>query len=143
MRLSRWESLTDLVCPNCKKEIPTYVDEKAKNEGKIDHCLICNGTKLFRQKLFNRNVGVAIVVVGIIASFFVEFPVLPLVIVALIDALLFFLLPYMIICYQCDAEHRGFPISEELKQYDHLRAAKAKDQPTYPGAEENHDNLNP
>lgn len=138
MRLSRWESLTPLVCPACQKSIPTYVDDKARQEGKIDHCLICNGTQLFRQKLFNRNVGIAIVVAGVIASFFVDPPVLPLVIVAFIDFLLFVFLPYMIICYQCDAEHRGFPIPEVLKQYDHLRAAKAKNQPTYPGAEENH-----
>lgn len=137
MRLSRWESLEALVCPRCQTELETHVDEKAK-AGELNHCLVCGSKKLFRQKLFNRNFGIGIVVAGVIASFFVDPPVLPLVIVGLIDFLLFLFLPFMIVCYECDAEHRGFPVTEAIKNYDHLRAARAKDQPTYPGAEESH-----
>jgi hypothetical protein len=134
MRLSKWESLEGLVCPRCHQSIPTQVDGEAK-AGNIEHCLICGAKNLFRQKLFNRNVGVGIVVLGVIASFFVIPPILPLVVVGLIDLLLYIFLPFMIVCYACDAEHRGFPIPERLKQFDHLRATRAKKAPTYPGAE--------
>ena len=137
MRLSKWESLEDLVCPRCQKAIPTYVDENAK-AGKIDHCLVCGGKDLFRQKLFNRNVGVGIVVLGVIASFFVIPPILPLVVVGLIDFLLYVFLPFMIVCYACDAEHRGFTVPATMKHFDHLQAARTKQEPTYPGAEEAH-----
>ncbi len=137
MRLSKWESLEALQCPHCEKSIPTEVDAAAKTLV-IDHCVICGGKELFRQKLFNRNLGVGIVVLGIIASFFVIPPVLPLVVVGLIDLILFLVLPYMLVCYRCDAEHRGFKVGETFKHFDHLRAARAKQQPTYPGAEENH-----
>lgn len=137
MRLSKWESLEALVCPRCQKEISTHVDVAAKS-GRIEHCVVCGAKNLFRQKLFNRNLGVGIVVAGVIASFFVVPPILPLVVVGLIDFLLYLFLPYMIVCYACDAEHRGFPIPERLKQFDHLRAARAKKAPTYPGAEQSH-----
>lgn len=135
MRLSRWESLQNLTCPQCQKPIPTYVDEKAK-QLQLDHCLACGSKDLFRQKLFNRNVGVGIVVLGVIASFFVVPPILPLVVVGLIDLLLYIFLPFMIVCYTCDAEHRGFPVPKDMKHYDHLKAARAKSEPVYPGAEE-------
>jgi hypothetical protein len=100
--------------------------------------LFCGGKDLFRQKLFNRNFGVGIVVLGVIASFFVALPILPLVVVGLIDFLLYVFLPYMIVCYYCDAEHRGFLVPESIKHFDHLQAARSKKQPTYPGAEEAH-----
>lgn len=137
MRLSKWESLSALVCPRCEKSIPTHIDDHTK-ELKLDHCVLCGSKELFRQKLFNRNVGVGIVVLGVIASFFVVPPVLPLVIVGLIDLILFVALPYMLVCYRCDTEHRGFQVSEGFKHFDHLKAARAKEQPTYPGAEESH-----
>jgi len=135
MRLSKWESLEGLVCPRCQKEVSTRVSPAAK-EGKIEHCLVCGAKNIFRQKLFNRNFGVGIVVAGVIASFFVVPPILPLLVVGLIDLFLYIFLPSMIVCYACDAEHRGFPIPERLKHFDHLRAARAKKAPTYPGAEE-------
>lgn len=137
MRLSKWESLEHLQCPRCETTIPTQVDEAAKSL-QLKHCVICGGKELFRQKLFNRNLGVGIVVLGVIASFFVVPPVLPLVIVGLIDAILFFVLPFMVVCYRCDAEHRGFKAGEDIQNFDHLRAARAKEQPVYPGAEESH-----
>jgi len=138
MRLSRWESLEDFHCPSCGKVIPSFVDEKARQALEIDHCLICNSQELFKQKLFNRNLGVGIVVAGIIVSFFVAIPLIPLLVVALIDLILYLVLPFMIVCYACDAEHRGFKVDPQFKLFDHLRAAKAKRQDTYPGAEENH-----
>jgi hypothetical protein len=141
MRISRWETLRDFSCPACKKPIPSHVDEKAQNSGEIDHCLVCKSPHLFRQKLFNRNWGIGIVVAGIIVSFFVSLPIVPLLVVALIDAVLFLVLPFMIVCYRCDAELRGFKVGPEFKPFDHLKAAQVKKQPTYPGAREGHNEV--
>lgn len=147
LRLSRWKSFESLKCPRCQKIIETYVDEKAKKEHLLDHCLACDAGELFRQKLFNRNLGIGIVVVGVILSVFLLFfpaespwfnPTVPLIVVALIDVLLYRFLPSMIVCYVCDAEHRGFKVTQDFQLYDHLKAAKAKKEATYPGAEESH-----
>lgn len=134
MILSRWESLDHLSCPNCEKLIPTYVDEKAKRDLEIDHCLVCDCKQLFTQKSFNRNLGLAIVVAGVIASFWTYG--ISLLVVAAIDFLLYRLLPPMMVCYQCDAEFRGFKKNPKFKLYNHLKAAHVKKQATYPGAEE-------
>ncbi|MCB1214993.1 MAG: hypothetical protein KDK66_05895 [Deltaproteobacteria bacterium] len=147
MRLSRWDSLENLNCPSCQRNIPTYVDAKAKEQGLLDHCLLCNAKELFRQKLFNRNLGIGIVVFGVVISILLLLfpaqspwlnPTVPILAVALIDLLLYWLLPSMLVCYACDAEHRGFQVTPNFKLYDHLKAARVKDEPTYPGAEESH-----
>lgn len=135
MRISRWESLENFVCPRCEKEIPTYVNEAARRDLNLDHCLICNSHHLFRQKAFNRNVGIGIVVAGVIVSFFVSMPIIPLLAVGLIDLFLYLFLKFMVVCYLCDAEFRGFK-GDKIRLFDHLMAAKAKRELVYPGAEE-------
>ena len=138
MRISKWETLDNFSCPNCNTPIENHIDEKARSENELDHCLICGNQNLFRQKLFNRNFGIAIVVAGVIISLFIRFKVIPLLVVAAIDVTLYLTLPFMIVCYNCDAEFRGFQSKKEFKHYDHLLAAKTKKQATYPGAEESH-----
>ncbi len=134
MRISRWETLEGFHCPACKQPIPSYVREENKQDLKLDHCLICDGERLFQQKAFNRNLGLGIVVVGVILSFWTYG--LSLIAVGLIDLVLYYLLGSMAVCYACDAEFRGFKNSPRFKLYNHLKAAHVKKQETYPGAEE-------
>jgi len=133
MILSRWESLDPLVCPACRRPIRTYVDEQAKHL-ELEHCLVCECKQLFTQKSFNRNLGLGIVVVGIILSFWTYG--ISLLVVAAIDFFLYKMLPPMLVCYACDAEFRGFKPNPRFKLYNHLKAAHVKKQATYPGAEE-------
>jgi len=134
MRISRWETLEDFHCPACQVAIPTYVSEENKQDTTLNRCLVCNCDKLFQQKAFNRNLGLAIVIVGVILSPYTY--AISLLVVALIDFLLYRFLPNMAVCYQCDAEYRGFKINPRFKLYNHLKAAHVKKQDTYPGAEE-------
>ncbi len=134
MILSKWESFENFHCPQCQKKIETYVDEKAKADLELDHCLICNERQLFLQKAFNRNLGLAIVIVGVILSFWTYG--ISLLVVAAIDFLLYRFLPPMAVCYRCDAEYRGFKKNSRFKPFNHLKAAHVKKQETYPGAEE-------
>lgn len=138
MRISRWETFDNFHCPKCQQKVEHEVTPSASTQEELRHCLICGSNNLFRQKLFNRNWGVAIVVAGIIVSLFVKMKVVPILIVGLIDLLLYLFLPFMVVCYRCDAEYRGFKTSTALKLYDHLKAARVKNEPIYPGAEENH-----
>jgi len=134
MLISRWESLENFSCPECKHAIPSYVQPENQRDLLIDHCLVCDCDKLFTQKTFNRNLGFGIVIVGIILSFWTYG--ISLLVVALIDFLLYRFLRPMAVCYRCDAEYRGFKIPSRFKAYNHLKAAHVKRQSTYPGAEE-------
>ncbi len=136
MRISRWETLEHFACPKCGEEIPIHLDPTAQEKLQLRQCPICESPDLFRQKAFNRNVGIGIVAAGIIVSFFVSLPIIPLLAVGLIDAVLYLWLKDMMVCYRCDAEFRGFKADASLEHYDHLKAAEAKKQPTYPGARE-------
>lgn len=134
MRISKWETLENFTCPECKNPVKTYVSEKNKQELVLDHCLICDCDKLFQQKAFNRNLGLAIVVVGVILSPWTVG--LSLIVVAAVDLMLFYMLKPMAVCYSCDAEFRGFKNDSRFKAFNHLKAAHVKKQSTYPGAEE-------
>ncbi len=134
MRISRWETLENFQCPACQKPIPTTIREENKKGLIIDHCLVCNCDKMFVQKAFDRNLGLAVVLVGIILSFWTYG--ISLLVVALIDLILYKTLKPMAVCYFCDAEFRGFKIPSRFKPYNHLKAAHVKKQATYPGAEE-------
>ncbi len=134
MRISRWETLEGFHCPQCQKPVETFVREENRREVKLDHCLICNSERMFQQKAFNRNLGLGIVVVGVILSFWTYG--ISLLVVALIDLILYLSLKPMAVCYQCDAEFRGFHNAPRFKLYNHLKAAHVKKQATYPGAEE-------
>jgi hypothetical protein len=134
MRISRWETLEAFHCPACKRPIPIYARDENKKELILEHCLLCNGDKLFVQKAFNRNLGLGIVGVGVILSFWTYG--LSLLAVALIDLYLYYSLKPMAVCYACDAEFRGFHNASRFKLYNHLKAAHVKKQATYPGAEE-------
>ena len=134
MRISKWETLENFSCPACKAAIPAYVRPNNRDQLELDHCLICDSERMFVQKAFNRNLGLVIVVVGIILSFWTYG--LSLLAVAIIDLALYYSLKPMAVCYQCDAEFRGFKNASKFKLYNHLKAAHVKKQETYPGAEE-------
>lgn len=134
MLLSKWQSFTNLTCPSCQRPIQTFLTPQTRISLTLENCLLCSSRHLFLQKSFNRNLGFAIVIIGIILSFWTYG--ISLLVVALIDLILYRFLPPMMVCYCCDAEFRGFKRNPRFKAYNHLKAAHVKKQPTYPGAEE-------
>ena len=59
-----------VLCSGCKKALPLRVDPSIEEKGMVRHCVSCGHENLYIQKDFNRNLGVAIVVVGSLASLF-------------------------------------------------------------------------
>ncbi|MBI1909663.1 MAG: hypothetical protein HYS22_05795 [Deltaproteobacteria bacterium] len=82
----------------------------------ITTCRDCGAKDLYLQKTFPRKIGIPIVVIGIIASFWTYG--LSLLVVALIDFIFFHLSPWMLVCYRCHAEHRGFAQGLNFKEFD-------------------------
>src|SRR2546427_8699237 len=55
-------------CPHCQAEIDMFTDDSMLKQSIVQVCAVCGHDTLYIQKDFNRNVGVAIVGLGILLS---------------------------------------------------------------------------
>jgi len=131
-------------CPECENGLFLYVmppaglipckhcgkGREAKGHGELDaqgalaKCGLCDCTEFYRQKDFNTKLGLwimGLIVVGA-GFFFIKNQVMIafgiLVAGALLDLGLFFGLGDIVICYNCRAIYRGFPISPQVEGFD-------------------------
>lgn len=75
--------------------------------GGLQDCLACGHPELFTQRDFPRALGITIVVLAAVLAPFTSY--ISLGVAALLDFALFHTSPKMVVCYVCDAQHRGFP----------------------------------
>lgn len=93
----------------------------------LERCIACGEYRLFRQKDFNRKVGLG-VVAGSAALSLALLPFSPLLAyvvlftLALVDLGLYRILPEVVICYRCHARHRGHAVESPVKPFDLLTA---------------------
>ena len=93
------------------------IDATAVAEGAaLRRCWICGCDQLYRQRDFNRKIGLAVVVVA--AVFSVKTYGLSLLLAAIIDLILYTRLPQIAMCYHCEAIHRGFQLRDAIESYD-------------------------
>jgi hypothetical protein len=99
-----------LVCPNCRREMTIPPD--AFDGEQLCRCLVCPSTDLFVRKDFPQRLGVGVVVLGIVASSIAWGYALPIVTFAilsasaLIDVVLYLIVPDALMCYRCAAQYR-------------------------------------
>ena len=116
------ESRDALECPACHAvlTIPAgAIDLTAQGGPQLQRCLVCPSQELFVRKDFPQRVGVAIVVAGLaascvawanrelIATFGILFGT------ALLDVVLFFVMPNCLSCYRCAARYNGAGVGAE------------------------------
>jgi hypothetical protein len=103
-----WELGGLLACPHCGHGLAAKSAEApAQSATKLECCPVCNGYEFYRQRDFNRRLGVALVILGVILAWSTRG--LSLLVVALVDLALYALLPRITICYRCEAIFRGLP----------------------------------
>ena len=109
---------THLACSHCGRQIAAPAD--AISDGRIKRCLVCPSTDLFARKDFPQRLGVALVVLGFVASSvaWANYQVLLtfaiLFATALVDLLLYLVMGESLTCYRCHAQYRGF---EEIERH--------------------------
>jgi len=104
--------------------------------GLIERCAACGHGELYFQKDFNRTTGVALVVLG---SIFVPWTYgLSLLGVTILDYIVWRLVKNVIVCYRCQAVHRGYPPNPALKPFDLVTHDRHVYGAAPPGAEEGH-----
>lgn len=109
------EAPSEVACRRCE-ETHAIDPDAAMEDGALRRCWVCGCDWLYRQRDFNRKVGLGIVAVA--ALFSVKTYGLSLLAAAIIDLILYTRLPEIAMCYHCEAIHRGFPLTDRIESYD-------------------------
>lgn len=137
-RLSRAEispDATEFCCALCDRQMP--IPPGALGAEKLRRCLVCPSTDLFVRKDFPQRLGVTVVAIGILASCvaWAYHQLIPtfviLFLTALIDVVLYLVVPNALMCYRCGAQYRGAPGLEthspfNLETHERHRQQKAR-----------------
>jgi hypothetical protein len=102
-------------CTSCGEVQPAQ-PETVTVEGHLMGCPRCGCPDLYRQRDFNRRLGVGLIVVGAVLAPFTHYISLP--VFAGIDFLIYYLVPDVVICYHCQAAIRGYPGTKEIAAFD-------------------------
>jgi hypothetical protein len=111
-------------CPACGGEILVQLGDVFYERGTIDRCVLCAETHLYRQKDFNQRLGCGVLAVGsligLVASYFHGILWLwgILALAAVLDGLLYRLVPEVIICYRCQAHYRDLAENTDNGPFD-------------------------
>ena len=102
----------------------------------VDRCAACEHGELYFQKDFNRRTGIALVVAG---SIFVPWTYgLSLLAVTILDYIVWRIVKDVIVCYECQAVHRGYPPNPRILPFDLVIHDRHVYGAAPPGAEEGH-----
>ena len=131
VRLARSAGEASRACEECGEASAVV----APAEGSIiDRCAACGHDELYFQKDFNRTTGVALVAIGAV---FVPWTWgLSLLGVTILDYIVWRVVKDVIVCYECQAVHRGYPANPELKPFDLATHDRHVYGAAPPGAEE-------
>lgn len=128
--LDHVETLPALACPACQSTLPIPPDAIARSDSggagplRLRRCLVCPSTELFRRKDFPQRLGVGIVVAGLAASCVAwgmrELPATFAILfgTALLDVVLYFVMPECLTCYRCAARYSGDGVVESFGSFD-------------------------
>ncbi len=101
---------TELGCPHCGHAIAIPAGSIAGE--RVNRCVVCPSTDLFLRKDFPQRLGVGIVTVGIVGSCItwamseITLTFAILFATALIDVVLYLIVPDALMCYRCGAMYR-------------------------------------
>jgi DNA-directed RNA polymerase subunit RPC12/RpoP len=116
------DGLAELRCSNCGQALAMPRD--AVEQGHLGRCLVCPSSDLFVRKDFPQRLGVGIVTAGLLAScvawaysrLYLTFGIL--FATALVDVLLYVLVPNALMCYRCGAMYRGIASMDDHNSFE-------------------------
>ena len=88
-----------------------------QEQGVLTECPVCSRQDFYKQKDFNRKIGVALFIFAAILSIWTYG--LSLVALYLVDLFLFRKLAMVAICYKCRTNFRGLANMADIRDYDH------------------------
>jgi len=114
-RLNEWDAtIRKYNCLGCHK----VLGEMKHPDDIFDNCPFCECRQFYIMKDFDRLIGCAVVLLGIILVPFTFGLSLPFL--ALFDWLLYKNVPFIIVCYRCGCEFKGFKVAvKRFKPFMH------------------------
>lgn len=114
--------ITELAkCTVCETEVPIRLG-KGHLGGELKTCICCGGESFYKQKDFNRKIGVALFILAAILSIWTYG--ISFIVLWLLDFFLFKKIGNIAICYYCETIYRKASNMEDLPGYDHLLGEK-------------------
>lgn len=105
-----------MTCGACEAETTLPETRELLASAPLSPCPVCGSTDLYWQRDFNRKLGIFIVVVGCALGPFTSW--ISVGIAVVIDALLYLLVPSVVVCYACNAQLRGFSEAQRPEAFD-------------------------
>lgn len=116
---------TSAKCVVCETLNPVKFDENHM-KGIVKDCPKCGRKDFFKQKDFNRKIGVGLFVIGAVSVpvfilMDVGFPWIYSVffLMVLLDILLYFVISLVVVCYKCQTCFRKVSNIEEIHSFNH------------------------
>lgn len=125
-----------ITCPSCKSSVEVLPDHlaskvscdicqhvidvkftKEHEDGILKECPVCSRMDFYKQKDFNRKIGVILFVIAAILSIWTYG--ISLVVLYLLDLFLFRKLSMVAICYKCETNFRRVKNMTEIRDFDH------------------------
>ena len=103
-------------CEVCQTMNPVKFDQ-ALCEGRLENCPCCGRKDFYKQKDFNRKIGVGLFVVAAIAAIWTYG--ISLIVLYLFDLLLYRRLGDVAVCYKCNTLFRKLNNFDVLRPFDH------------------------
>lgn len=138
----------NFLCSKCEQRLSRAAGEPARacehcgaaNDvvalGTAERCAACGHDELYFQKDFNRATGITLVVIGAILAPFTYF--ISLLLVTILDWTIWRLVKNVVVCYRCQAVHRGYDVPASVKPFDLATHDRHVYGAAPPGAEEGH-----
>jgi len=103
-------------CDVCQHQVPLHFNPEHE-QAILKDCPCCERKDFYKQKDFNRKLGVTLFVIAAILSIFTYG--LSFIVLYLFDLLLFRKLSMIAVCYKCQSIFRNISNINELRPYDH------------------------
>ncbi len=109
-------SASKVECNICHHTTDLKFDENHMR-GALKDCPVCLRQDFYKQKDFNRKIGVLLFVVAAILSIWTYG--LSLVVLFIFDLILFRKLGFVSVCYKCNTNFRNISNLNEIRDFDH------------------------
>ena len=103
-------------CSHCQRNLVEFLTPETREGRELRQCPVCGAAHTYRQKDFNRALGVGLIVVGVALAYFTYG--ISLVLVTLIDWLLVRRVGEVGCCYQCHAQFRKSPMVSQMEAFN-------------------------
>jgi len=110
------EIFQEQLCTQCSKDIFPNATDIFKSNFELNQCPHCGAAHVYRQKDFNRKLGISLLIIGIGLSFYTYG--ISLLLVTVVDWLLYKKVGEVGCCYLCESQFRNSYVVTKLEPFD-------------------------